>query len=166
MRAAKTCTATLRGWASALALVLVALGAAAGCNAFSVKTPGSFVSLERMRSRVYYKAVSPDNAVITISAFEHKDQGTLGYWTEILKREMTLRKGYVLKAVETVKAASGLEGRRLTFETASGSTKYRYAANLFVTKAYIHVIETAAKEKAYAEHQAAFDAALASFRPR
>ena len=151
----------------ALALALTAvLGSMTGCNAVCLKTPDSFVSMERMRTRLYYKAVSPDNAVITVSSFEHKDKGTLGYWTEILKREMTLRKGYTLKSEETVKAKGGLEGRRLTFHTQSGTTKFVYAANLFVTKKYIHVMETAAQEKAYAAHQAAFESALSSLKPR
>jgi hypothetical protein len=168
MKRCQLSTPTRRAPALLLALALgsLAVGAAPGCNAFSVKTPDSFVSLERVRSRMYYKAVSPDNAVITISAFEHKDKGSLAYWTEILKREMTLRKGYALQAMDTVKTARGVEGRRLTFLTHSGSTKYRYTAHLFVTKKLIHVVETAAKEKAYAHHQAAFDAAVATFRPR
>lgn len=151
---------------SGLLVGALSLGAAAGCSAFKVKTPESFVSLERVRSRTYYKAVSPDNAVVTISAFRHKDRGTLAYWTEILKREMTLRRGYNHKGTENVKTGAGLEGRRLTFHATSGTTKYVYTAHLFVTKKYIHVMETAAQEKVYPQHQAAFDAAVASFAPR
>lgn len=157
---------SMRGVILALGLAAGMGGALGGCNAVSLKTPGSFVSMERVRSRLYYKAVSPDNAVITVSSFEHKDKGTLAYWTEILTREMTLRKGYALKSTETVKTAGGLEGRRLTFHTQSGTTKFIYVANLFVTKTYIHVMETAAQEKDYAKHQAAFDEALGSLKPR
>ncbi|MDY0001474.1 MAG: hypothetical protein RBU30_09290 [Polyangia bacterium] len=151
---------------TSIALICSLGGALWGCNAASLKTPDSFVSMERVRSRNYFKAVSPDNAVITVSSFEHKDKGNLGYWTEILKREMTLRKGYTLKAVDPVKAKDGLEGRRLTFQTQSGTVKYLYAAHLFVTKKYIHVMETAAKEADYPKHQAAFDEALGSLSPR
>lgn len=150
----------------ALALASGLGGALTGCNAFSIKTPDSFVSIERMRSRFYYKAVSPEGAVITVSSFEHKDKGNLAYWTEILKREMTLRKSYTLKSIEPVKAKGDVEGRRLTFHTQSGTTKFVYVANLFVTKKYIHVMETAAQEKEYPKHQAAFDAAVSALKPR
>lgn len=156
----------LAAFALASALTLGAGLVGAGCNAVCLETPESFVAMERVRSRLYYKAVSPDNAVITVSSFEHKDKGNLEYWAEILKREMTLRKGYTLKSTEPVKAKGGMEGRRLVFHTQSGTTKFVYAANLFVTKKYIHVMETAAKEADYPKHQAAFDAALGSLKPR
>ena len=72
----------------------------------------------------------------------------------------------VRKGTENVKTSAGIQGRRLIFHTTSGTTKYIYTAHLFVTKKYIHVMETAAKEKEYEQHKGAFDAAVASFQPR
>jgi hypothetical protein len=137
-----------------------------GCNKFSVQTPQRFVSLERFRTETRYKAVSPDNAVIFIRSFEHKDRGSLAFWVEILKKEMTLRKGYKLEKTESVKTGGGHEGRRLTFTSKSGKTPYTYAVALFVTSSWIHSIETAAKAEVYEAHQQDFDQAISSFRPR
>jgi len=146
--------------------LLVLMATLAGCNTFAVKTPQGFVSLQRYRSKIYYKAVSPDNAVITISAFEHQDKGSLDYWTAILKREMVLQKGYKLTGAEAVRTHGGLEGRQLTFSTKNGTTPYAYESTLFVTGRYIYVIEAAAKAKRFKAHRGSIDALVASFRPR
>lgn len=148
-------------------VTLVALVAAlAGCNTFAVKTPQGFVSLKRYRTKIYYKAVSPDNAVITISAFKHTDKGSLDFWAAILKREMVLQKGYKLTGAEAVRTRSGLAGRRLSFTTKSGTTPYAYESTVFVTGRYIYVIEAAAKAKRFKAHRGSIDALIASFRPR
>jgi len=148
-------------------IAVIGLAAAlAGCNTFAVKTPQGFVSLQRYRTKIYYKAVSPDNAVITISAFEHKDKGSLDFWASILKREMVLQKGYKLTGAETVRTSGGLEGRQLTFTTKNGTTPYAYESTLFVTGRYIYVIEAAAKAKRFKAHRGSIDALVASFRPR
>ncbi len=147
-----------------LGLMALALGIT-GCNAFAVKTPQGFVSLKRYRTKTYYKAVSPDNSVITVTAFEHKDKGALDFWAAILKREMVLQKGYKLTGTEGVRTAGGLEGRQLSFAAKNGKTPYRYEATLFVTGKYIYVIEAAAKAKRFKAHRGSVDALIASFRP-
>ncbi len=149
----------------ALTLAVPALGAAA-CNKFAVTTPEHFVSLKRWRSTTGYKAVSPDNAVIAIRSFKHRDKGDLAYWAEILRREMTLRKGYTLVKTEKVKTDRGHPGQRLVFRARSGKSHYTYAVALFVTGSWIHVVQTAAKDKTYTAYQGAFDDVIASFRPR
>lgn len=149
-------------------IVIAALLAleAAGCRAFAVDTPTSFVSLERFRTRRYYKAVSPDNAVITITAFKHRDRGTLEYWTEVIRREMTLQKGYKLTGTEDVRTAGGAAGKQLRFTAQNGSVVYHYLATVFVTPGYIHVIEAAATKKTFPKHEQAIKDLIASFRPR
>lgn len=150
-----------------LSIGLLALVASlAGCNTFAVKTPQGFVSLKRYRSKTYYKAVSPDNAVITISVFEHKDKGSLDFWASILKREMVLQKGYKLTGADAVRTRGGLEGRQLSFSTKNGTTPYIYESTLFVTGPYIYVIEAAAQAKRFKAHRGSIDALIASFRPR
>ncbi len=150
---------------SLVALVALVSGLG-GCNKFAVKTPQGFVSLERYRTKIYYKAVSPDNAVITVSAFKHKNKGSLDFWTAILKREMVLQKGYKLTSTQTIKTDDGLEGRRLAFSTTNGSTPYVYESTLFVTKHYIYVVEAASIAKRFKAHRGSIDALIASFRPR
>ena len=153
---------TLRITIGLLALV----SGLAGCNKFAVKTPQGFVSLERYRTKIYYKAVSPDNAVITVSAFPHKNKGSLDFWTAILKREMVLQKGYKLTGTQTVRTRRGLEGRQLIFSTQNGTTAYIYESTLFVTKRTIYVIEAACVAKRFKAHRGSIDAIIASFRPR
>ncbi|MFH2007121.1 MAG: hypothetical protein ABI333_11090 [bacterium] len=148
-----------------MSLILLLLGLT-GCNTFAVKTPENFVSLERVRTRTYYKAVSPDNAVITVTAFEHRDRGSLAFWSAILEREMTLQRGYKLTAAEPVKNDLGLQGRQLAFTARSGTTPYTYVATLFVTRSYLYVVESAAKSKRYPSHRRAVDELVSSFRPR
>ena len=52
------------------------------------------------------------------------------------------------------------------FTARSGKSTYTYAVALFVTKHWIHVVETAARAKIYKARSEAFDQAIASFRPR
>lgn len=138
----------------------------AGCNAFSVKTPDSFVSLKRYRTALTYKAVAADNTVISIRSFEAKDHGTLAYWSDIVRREMVLRKGYALKETDSVKTGNGRAGTLMIFSTRSGRTKYSYAVALFVTKGYVHAVEMAAKADRFPAHKPGLDEVIASFRPR
>lgn len=155
---------------TALKITLIALAAGlaglTGCSTFAVKTPAGFVSLKRHRSNTYYKAVAPDNSVISVTAFKHRDKGSLDYWAAILKREMVLQKGYKLTGTESVRSASGVEGRQLAFHTKNGNTPFRYEATLFVTGSYIYVIEAAARAKRFKSHRGSVDALIASFRPR
>jgi hypothetical protein len=137
-----------------------------GCNAFSVATPENFVSLKRYRTRLTYKAVAPDNAVLSVRSFAVKDRGTLAYWTEIVRREMVLRKGYILKSTVAVKAGNGVPGTLLLFDTQSGKRAYRYAVALFVTSAYVHAVEMAAKADRLDPHRSDLDKLIASLRPR
>ncbi len=150
----------------ALIAQLALVSGLAGCNKFAVKTPAGFVSLERYRSKIYYKAVSPDNAVITVSAFKHKNKGSLDFWAAILKREMVLQKGYKLTKTVTIKTDDGLEGRQLSFTTKNGSTPYIYESTLFVTKHYIYVVEAASIAKRFKAHRGSIDTLIASFRPK
>ncbi len=150
----------------ALSALSALVSGLAGCNKFAVKTPAGFVSLERYRSKIYYKAVSPDNAVITVSAFKHKNKGSLDFWAAILKREMVLQKGYKLTKTVTIKTDDGLEGRQLSFTTKNGSTPYIYESTLFVTKRYIYVVEAASIAKRFKSHRGSIDALIASFRPK
>jgi hypothetical protein len=149
-----------------IAWLLALVAGLTACNTFAVKTPQGFVSLERYRTQTYYKAVSPDNAVITVTAFEHRDQGSLDFWTGILKREMVLQKGYKLTGAEAVRTGGGHEGRQLLFTTMNGTSPYTYEATLFVTRRYIYVIEAAARAKRFKAHRGSVDALIASFRPR
>ena len=141
----------------------VALG---GCNAFSVQTPEHFVSLKRFRTRLTYKAVAPDNSVLSIRSFAVKERGTLAYWTEILRREMVLRKGYTLKSTAALKAGNGVPGSLLLFDAQSGKRAYRYAVAVFVTRSYVHAVEMAAQADRFGRHRPDLDKLLASFRPR
>jgi hypothetical protein len=145
------------------ALAALVLG---GCHSFQVSTPDGFVSLRQARTWHYYKAVATDNSVVTVSSFRHRDRGSLAYWTDILRREMTLQKGYQLTATTAAKTRSGLTGQRLSFVAQNGATTYTYVATLFVTKKWIHVVEAAAKQADFASHQAAFDEVVASLRPK
>jgi hypothetical protein len=152
------CTRIVLGTLAALVL--------GGCHSFKVSTPEGFVSLHQARTWHYYKAVATDNSVVTVSSFRHRDRGSLGYWADILRREMTLQKGYQLTATKAVKTRSGLAGQRLAFIAQNGATTFTYEATLFVTKKWIHVVEAAAKQADFAAHQAAFEEVVASLRPK
>jgi hypothetical protein len=150
-----------------LALFLAIAGMTLGaCNTFKIETPPQFVSLERVRTTRYYKAISTDGSVVTVSAFDHLDKGTLAYWTEIVRREMTLSKGYVHTGTTAVKTRRGLAGQQLAFTAQNAATTYAYTATVFVTKKRIYVIEAAAKAPDFAAHKAAFDAVITGFQPK
>lgn len=134
--------------------------AAAGCNTFRIKTPPGFVTFKRTWR--FYRAVSPDNAVMTARSWKNKPRGTLSFWAEVVEREMLYTLGYTMVKKDKVKAGSGQEGVRLMFKVASRGRWHIYIVALFVTSKRIYVFEAATYRQYLGRHEPAFKGALAS----
>lgn len=147
----------LMGVAAAALLVGVS-----GCRTFSLKPPSGFVRYERTSN--FYRAVSPDNAVIVVSSRKNKPKGDLGFWVETVKRDFTAVRGYKFIKDAPAKAGSGNEGKSLWFEASHQGRMYTYRISIFVAKNRIFSVETATETESLERHEKAFDAAVSSLK--
>ncbi len=126
----------------ALAVVFMLLG---GC--VSLKTPEGYA--ERTHTGGYaYKAISTDASVIAVAEYENedKDKGTLAYWTEAARKQLTLSRGYTFEEEGEFKCPQG-PGRWIRFARKYRGTDYLYLLGIVVDGSTIYALE-AGGEKA------------------
>lgn len=146
-----------------LLLILAALALAA-CRVSEVKTPDGFVALTDDQIEYYpyeWKAVSPDGAVVVVRERENEQEGSLDFWAESLKREITERNGYKLLDEGPVEGRNA-KGHLMNFEVLYGGLPYRYTVALFVTEDDIITVETAASQEIFQQRGDALTAAIRS----
>jgi len=130
-----------------LALVSTIL-LSAGC--VSLSTPEGYA--ERTHTGGYeYKAISTDASVIAVSEYENedKDKGTLAYWTEAARKQLTLSRGYEFEEEGKFNCPQGA-GRWMRFRRQYRGTDYLYLLGIVVDGGTIYALE-AGGEKAVFE---------------
>ena len=142
------------------AALLTASGAWTGCKTFKVKTPSGFVKYKRTSN--YYRAVSPDNAVIVARSWKNKKKGSLGFWVETVKRDFVKVRGYKHVKTEETRSKKGTKGKRMWFESSYRGRMFSYQISLFVTKKRIFALETMVEKEALKQHMNSFKKAAAS----
>jgi hypothetical protein len=113
----------------------------------SLTTPQGYA--ERTRTGEYvYKAISTDASVIAVAEYENedKDQGTLAYWTEAARKQLTLSRGYDFEEEGEFKCPQG-PGRWMRFARKYRGTDYLYLLGIVVDGGTIYALE-AGGEKA------------------
>ena len=145
-----------------LAVAALALAALAGCKTFELKTPKGYVTY--YRASTYYRAVSPDNAVIRIRSWPNKPKGSLKFWSEVVERELRYSLGYKMAKKSDVATSAGNKGVRLDFTVASRGRLHTYIVAIFVTKKRIFAFEATTFSKYLKRHGPAFEKALASLK--
>jgi len=118
---------------------LLALVLASGC--VSIKTPDGYAERDRT-GRYDYKAISTDASVISIKVErnEDKEKGTLTYWTEASRKQMTLSRGYEFKEEGEFVSPQG-KGHWMLFSRKYRGTDYLYVLGLVVDGRKIYVLE-------------------------
>jgi hypothetical protein len=143
-------------------LPVAALAGMSGCRTFSVKTPDGFVKYRR--TSTYYRAVSPENSLIVVRSRENDPRGSLSYWAETLKRDLTKVRGYKLLDESKVENAQGKEGVQMRFNGAFRGRMFTYYISVFVTNERIFTVETLAEKDHIDRRKEAFQKAVASMK--
>lgn len=123
--------------ATFMAIVVLALG----CT--TVNPPGGYASTDRT-GRYDYKAISTNGHIFTMRAIDNDDKqnGTLTYWTDSTKNQLTLSKGYELKEQGDFRCGKG-PGKWLLFGYKYKGQDYLYITGLVVDGDTIYVMEAA-----------------------
>jgi hypothetical protein len=111
------------------ALILLAATAAAGC---AVPMPRGYVEVPEARD-YEWRGMSSEGVVIGLRIRDHEPEGTLDFWSTVVRKELEGRSGYVLSGEEEV-AAKELKGRGLLFDVPGAEPKAYWVA-LFLTRA-------------------------------
>lgn len=122
-------------------LTTILLVAALASACVSLRTPEGFA--ERKRTGRYdYLAVSTDASMLSlrVQPNEDKRQGTLDYWSDASKKQLTLSRGYSLKEEGTFSTAKG-PGRWFLFSKNWRGTDHLYLLGVVVKGRRIYVME-------------------------
>ncbi len=141
-------------------VALAGLGSGAGC--VSLKTPDGYA--ERTRTGGYdYKAISTDASVIAVTVFENEDRekGTLDYWAEAARKQLTLSRGYSFQEQGDFTSPQGL-GRWMRFGHRYRGTEYTYVLGLVVDGGDIYALEAGGEKNTFDKDLPAVLAAFAS----
>jgi hypothetical protein len=146
-----------KSWSSLL-LALGLLGLSSGCAAsFKLKDPPPGfieVSSSKWDGDAEVRMKAPDNVGLNITTFANNRGGTLPLWSEDMIKKFSDR-GYVLTGQEAVKSRNGVEGTRFEFlhepPGSDDGVKF-YTAVLFVTDAWIVVVQIAGKSDLAGAH--------------
>jgi len=129
----------------AIVPLVLAASMVAGCAA-AMELPGSFVEVgEADRGMYDLRAVSADGAVLAVRRQDNPQKGTLEFWTEAVKNELTTGPGYKLLKTEPVTSTSGVPGRMLTFAAEKRGVDYTYLVGLYVGSSGILIAEGGGK---------------------
>ncbi|MBW1811163.1 MAG: hypothetical protein JRJ87_23430 [Deltaproteobacteria bacterium] len=136
---------------------ILALAAAflllAGC--VSLKTPVGYAETSHTGGYAY-KAISTDASVITVAEYENEDEdmGSLDYWTQAARKQMTLSRGYIFEEEGDFSCPQG-SGHWMRFARKYRGTDYLYLLGIVVDGSTIYALE-AGGEKAVFEKDLPF----------
>lgn len=120
-------------------IVLAATVLSASC--VSLKAPSGYA--RRAESGRYdFKAISTDGSVISLQSHRNEDreQGTLAYWTEAARKQLTLSRGYELKEEGSFATSKG-PGRWMLFSRRYKGTDHLYLLGLVIEGRRIYALE-------------------------
>lgn len=105
-----------------------------------LRTPEGYAETERT-GPYKYKAISTDASVVTVRVHRNEDrkQGTLSYWTDASRKQLTLSRGYELKEEGEFVSPMG-KGRWLLFEKKHKGTDHLYLLGLVVKGRRIYAL--------------------------
>jgi hypothetical protein len=122
-------------------LISFVLIAALASACVSLRTPDGYAQKKRT-GRYDYLAVSTDASLLSlrVQPNEDKKQGTLDYWSEASKKQLTLSRGYALKDEGTFATSKG-PGRWFLFTKKWKGTDHLYLLGVVVKGRKIYVME-------------------------
>jgi hypothetical protein len=110
------------------AIALAAALAACGCAA---PMPPGYVEVPES-AEYEWRGMSSEGVVIGLRVRSHKPEGTLDFWSAVVRKELEGQKGYAFVASEEIRSG-GVEGRALQF-TVPGTPPTSYWLALFLTE--------------------------------
>ena len=132
-----------------------------------MQMPAPFLALRAPRGE--FKAVTPDDARLWVREFVDEEHGSLAFWVEALRRDLTESRGYELVDESDVRDAAGRAGRRLRCAATIEGERHGYLVAVFVidglVAATIRVVEFTARLAAFDAHYGAVVGALPTLRP-
>jgi hypothetical protein len=122
-------------------LTAMLLVAALASACVSLRTPDGYAEKKRT-GRYDYLAVSTDASLLSmrIQRNEDKNKGTLDYWSEASKKQLTLSRGYALEEEGTFSTAKG-PGRWFLFTKKWKGADHLYLLGVVVNGRRIYVME-------------------------
>jgi len=122
-------------------LTTIVLVAALASACVSLRTPDGYAEKKRT-GRYDYLAVSTDASLLSlrVQPNEDKRKGTLDFWSEASKKQLTLSRGYTLKDEGTFSTSKG-PGRWFLFTKTWKGTDHLYLLGVVVKGRKIYVME-------------------------
>jgi len=148
-------------WTAMAATALAA--AAAGC-APTMDLPDGFVKVGG--DEPYdMRAVSADGVVLALRGHDNPEDGTLAFWAEAVRNELTGGRDYKLTGDDPVASSGGLDGRLLSFSAERSGAPFTYLVAVFVTRRRVLVAEAGGAADAVKGKLAAIRRAMLTARP-
>lgn len=127
--------------------------------------PHDFVPLkEDDRGGYDVRGVSADGVVLAARGADNAQGGSLAFWTEAVRNELTASRGYTFESTEPIVSRAGTPGTLTTFSTRYGGAPARYIAAVFVRGEGLLVAEAGGKAEAVAGREAVIREAIRSVR--
>jgi hypothetical protein len=128
-------------------ILLAAILLASSC--VSLQTPDGYAS-RKQTGWHEYKAISTEGAVIAmrVERNEDKERGTLAYWTEASRKQMTLSRGYELQKEGEFTSGEG-KGRWMLFGHKYKGVDFLYLLGLVVDGRKIYVLEATGEKETF-----------------
>ncbi len=130
---------------SALAALFLSMSSL-GCT--SMAPPPGFARLQA-NDDYCWRATSAEGVVLGIRREKNQPKGNLDFWASAVRYELE-RKGYEKVAIDRIRSADGVEGRRLEYRTARQGRPFVLWATVYVTDSRVIVVEAGGDEAHFA----------------
>ena len=131
------------------ALTLLIVAACIPACTDRMELPANFVELDRSERGTYdVRGISADGVVVALRHYPNPKGGSLEFWAQAVKNELTRGRGYTLEGTEPVESASGVAGQMMTFAARRRGAPAQYLVGVFVTSQRVLVAEAGGKEEA------------------
>ena len=132
---------------SMLTFAAVAAAMLGGCS-HSMQLPEMFVKVEQPGMGPYeFRAVAPDGVVLALRVQKNSQGGSLAYWAEAIRNELTGR-GYKLANSESITGDSGRAGQLLSFTADKSGKEFTFLIAAYVQGGEILIAEAGGKTEA------------------
>ena len=143
---------------------LLCVLAAVGCRP-AIDMPDGFVTVEDSDRDPYdLRAVSADGVALGVRRHDNPENGTLDFWAEAVRNELTSGRHYKLAKTEPIESKAGLSGRLLTFTVEKSGTPFTYVVAVYVSSRQVTLAEAGGKTEAVKPRLAAIKEAMATVR--
>lgn len=136
-----------------------------GCVPSKMEIPDSFMRVDKDNlGRYDQRAVSADGVVLACRTQANPGCGTLKFWGDAAKNEMTGRRGYSLTDDSAAESYSGLPGRLMAFSATKRGAKLTYMLGIFVKGDRVFLAEAGGRAEAVKPLNTELRVALQSVR--